>query len=144
MESIDHDLMRKGLEAPTSTESLDAMVQFHSGVFDDVVSSQLDGWGASDFLVHSDPILTYFTIVAEFRSGSGNMFDRQYAANALRTWHELAAEVICLRTMEEDAARIVEGLRRCDLHPCGCTDEQRCDLHAALDTYHKHRKEHEP
>ena len=96
------DLMRHALEVPLSDGGLRTMmVEFHSGVFDDVVTTQIKGWGASNFLVHDND--THFTIVAEFRGGSGSMFDRDYAANALRTWHLLAREVLKLRDESQEA-----------------------------------------
>lgn len=131
----DHEHMRLALEAPTSTESLRAMTDFHSGVFDDVVSTQLPGWGASDFLVHGNE--THFQIVAEFRGGSGSMFDRSYAANALRTWHELASEVVRLREVARSADQLAGAVRELNyvLPDCGCTEKHRCRLHAALENY---------
>lgn len=78
-----------------SSKDIQQVLNRHSGVFDDVVSKQLEGWGASTFLVHSRE--THFKIVAEWRSGSGSMHDSDYAAIALQTWHLLAEEVLELR-----------------------------------------------
>lgn len=88
---------------PTRVRSIDLRdaLEYHSGVFDDVSTKQLDGWGASNFLVHAryeQPNRgNGFKIVAEWRSGSGSMYDRNYATHALRTWHLLAKEVLELR-----------------------------------------------
>jgi hypothetical protein len=138
MASHDHDLMRKALEAPTSTEGISAMRQFHSGVFDDVISTQLKGWGADNFLVHGND--THFTIVAEFRSG--NRHDRSYAANALRTWHVLAEDVLRLREADRDAQKLAVLLRdQIGYGACGCTDEQKCRAHVFLTDYYRRQSE---
>lgn len=89
-------LLEAAEKYPLDSKILDLVgAELWSGVFDDVVSTQMRGWGASNFLVHQKE--THFQVVAEFRSGSGNMFDRYYAAHVLRTWHLLAAEVLRLR-----------------------------------------------
>ena len=76
-------------------DELEKMLRLHSGVFDDVATRQLPGWGASNFLIHEgdEP----FEIAAEWRSGSGSCLDRDYATRALRTFHLLARAYIALR-----------------------------------------------
>lgn len=83
------------LTSELTSKGIRDVLEMYSGVFDDVCNTQLEGWGASNFLVHFSP--KPFQIVAEFRSGSGSMYDCDYATHALRTWHILAAEVLELR-----------------------------------------------
>ena len=83
------------------SQELQEMLELYSGVFNDVATEQLPGWGASNFLTHvgyEQPGRGMgFRIVAEWRSGSGNTYDHDYATYALRTWHRLAREVLELR-----------------------------------------------
>lgn len=97
-------IIREVTGDPMSDESLRKIKDnFHTGTFDDCEGTQLKGWGAANFLVHTKE--NAFQIIAEFRGGSGSMFDRWYAENALRTWHQLAHEVLNLR---QEVARLRE------------------------------------
>jgi len=89
-------LFEKAAKYPLCTKLLHLLESdVYSGVFDDVATAQLKGFGASNFLVHENE--TSFQVVAEWRSGSGNIFDRDYGAHALRTWHLLARDILRLR-----------------------------------------------
>lgn len=96
---------QEGFHMSIDTKILQEMLELHSGIFNDVATEQLPGWGASNFLTHEkyeQPGRGMgFRIVAEWRSGSGGMYDQDYATYALRTWHLLAKEVLRLREVIE-------------------------------------------
>lgn len=99
-----HRILEEVEDDTLSDESLRKIKDsFHTGLFDGCEGVQLKPFGASNFLVHQNKLKPM--VIAEFRSGSGNMFDRWYACNALRTWHQLAHEVLNLR---EEVARLRE------------------------------------
>ena len=88
-------------------EELEKILELHTGVFDDVATEQLSGWGGSSLLIHKTDkhfkmeSQSLKKIAAGWRSGSGSNSDRRYATHALRTWHLLAKAYIELREYVE-------------------------------------------